>query len=126
MAIRVLIADDALFMRTLLKDILVAPEFEIVGEAVTGPEAIDKYRDLKPDLMTMDIVMPFKSGLEALKEIKAFDPKAKIIICSALGQEPMTAEAKAAGASAFIVKPIEDQDVLKIVHKVLSGAKEPI
>ncbi len=120
MAVRVLIADDALFMRTLLKDILLAPEFEIVGEAVTGPEAVAKYKDLRPDLMTMDIVMPFKSGLEALKEIKSFDPNAKIIICSALGQEPMTAEAKAAGASAFIVKPFEDKNVLETVRRVLS------
>ena len=87
--------------------------------AITGPEAVTKYKDLRPDLMTMDIVMPFKSGLEALKEIKAFDEKAKIIICSALGQEPMTAEAKAAGASAFIVKPFEDKDVLAIVRQVL-------
>ena len=124
---RVLIVDDAVFMRDMIKDIFsggAAPNegYEIVGEAVHGVEAVDKYKELRPDLVTMDIVMPFKSGIEATKEILAFDDKACIIMCSALGQESLVMEAIEAGASDFIVKPFRAEDVLAVVKKVLGEA----
>jgi two-component system chemotaxis response regulator CheY len=123
MATRVLIVDDAVFMRDMIKDIFSSGDFEIVGEAVHGVEAVDKYRELKPDLVTMDIVMPFKSGIEATKEILAHDDKATIIMCSALGQESLVMEAIEAGAADFIVKPFKADDVLAVVAKVLSGKR---
>lgn len=121
---RVLIVDDAVFMRDMIKDIFSGGDYEIVGEAVHGVEAVDKYKDLKPDLVTMDIVMPFKSGIEATKEILAHDPKACIVMCSALGQESLVMEAIEAGAADFIVKPFKADDVLAVVQKVIS-AREP-
>ena len=121
MATKVLIVDDAVFMRDMIKDIFSGGDFEIVGEAVHGVEAVDKYKELKPDLVTMDIVMPFKSGIEATKEILAFDDKATIIMCSALGQESLVMEAIEAGAADFIVKPFKADDVLAVVNKVTSG-----
>jgi len=123
MATRVLIVDDAVFMRDMIKDIFSSGDFEIVGEAVHGVEAVDKYKELKPDLVTMDIVMPFKSGIEATKEILAADGKATIIMCSALGQESLVMEAIEAGAADFIVKPFKADDVLAVVAKVLAGKK---
>ena len=121
MATRVLIVDDAVFMRDMIKDIFSGGDFEIVGEAVHGVEAVDKYKELKPDLVTMDIVMPFKSGIEATKEILAFDDNATIIMCSALGQESLVMEALDAGAKNFIVKPFKADDVLAVVKKVQAG-----
>ena len=121
MATKVLIVDDAVFMRDMIKDIFSGGDFEIVGEAVHGVEAVDKYKELKPDLVTMDIVMPFKSGIEATKEILAFDEKATIIMCSALGQESLVMEAIEAGAADSIVKPFKADDVLAVVNKVTSG-----
>lgn len=118
---RVLIVDDAVFMRDMIKDIFAGGDFEIVGEAVHGVEAVDKYKELRPDLVTMDIVMPFKSGIEATKEILAFDEKATIIMCSALGQESLVMEAIEAGAADFIVKPFKADDVLAVVNKVLAA-----
>lgn len=118
---RVLIVDDAVFMRDMIKDIFSGSDFEIVGEAVHGVEAVEKYAELRPDLVTMDIVMPFKSGIEATKEILAADDKATIIMCSALGQESLVMEAIEAGAADFIVKPFKADDVLAVVHKVLAG-----
>lgn len=120
---RVLIVDDAVFMRDMIKDIFSGSDFEIVGEAVHGVEAVDKYKELKPDLVTMDIVMPFKSGIEATKEILAFDDKATIIMCSALGQESLVMEAIEAGALDFIVKPFKADDVLAVVNKVLAARR---
>lgn len=119
MAIRVLIVDDAVFMRNMIKDIFSGDEFEVVGEAANGIEAFEKYRDLSPDVTTMDIVMPFKSGIEATKEILAEFPGAVIVMCSALGQESLVMEAIEAGAADFIVKPFKSEDVLAVVHKVL-------
>ncbi|MBN2358596.1 MAG: response regulator [Deltaproteobacteria bacterium] len=116
---RVLIVDDAVFMRNMIKDIFSSGEYEIVGEAANGIEAVERYRDLKPDLTTMDIVMPFKSGIEATKEILAEDANAKIIMCSALGQESLVMEAIEAGAADFIVKPFKGEDVIAVVKKVL-------
>ncbi len=122
MAKRVLIVDDAVFMRNMIKDIFSAGGFEVVGEAANGLEAVDKYRTLTPDLTTMDIVMPFKSGIEATREIVSQDPSAVVVMCSALGQEALVMEAIEAGASDFIVKPFRAEDVLSVVKKVLGEA----
>ena len=119
---KVLIVDDAIFMRNMIKDIFTEDQFEIIGEAANGVEAVEKYKELKPDLVTMDIVMPFKSGIEATKEILAVNKDAVIIMCSALGQESLVMEAIEAGASDFIVKPFKSEDVLSVVKKVLGDA----
>ncbi len=119
MAVRVLIADDAVFMRNMIRDIFgTAPEFEVIGEAANGDEAIVRYDELKPDVVTMDIVMPMKSGIEAVKEICQKHSGAKIVMCSALGQESLVMEAIEAGASDFIVKPFTPDKVLEVVRKV--------
>ena len=119
MGLKILVVDDALFMRNMLKDIFSRAGFEIVGEAGSGQEAVESFRRLRPDLVTMDIVMPLKSGIEALQEITAIDPKAKIIMCSALGQEALVMEAVQAGARDFIVKPFQEQRVLEVVQRIL-------
>ena len=119
MSKRVLIVDDALFMRNMIKVIFTSGGLEVVGEAANGLEAVEKFRELKPDLTTMDIVMPFKSGIEATREILKIDDGAVIIMCSALGQESLVMEAIEAGASDFIVKPFRAEDVLSVVKKVL-------
>ena len=93
MPIKVLIADDALFMRNMIKDVFKGDDFEVVGEAANGVEAVDRYKELKPDITTMDIVMPQKSGIEAVREIVKHDKEAKIVMCSALGQESLVMEA---------------------------------
>ncbi len=119
MPIRVLIADDAVFMRNMIRDIFSSNgDFEVIGEAANGEEAITKYTDLKPDVVTMDIVMPVKSGIEAVKEICRKDSKARIVMCSALGQESLVMEAIEAGASDFIVKPFTPEKVLEVVRKI--------
>src|SRR4051794_13117235 len=97
---RVLVVDDAIFMRNMIKDIFASGGFEVVGEAANGLEAVEKYRELKPDLTTMDIVMPFKSGIEATREILKHDSGAVVIMCSALGQESLVMEAIEAGGGA--------------------------
>ena len=122
MSKRVLIVDDAIFMRNIIKDIFSSGGFEVVGEAANGLEAVEKFRELKPDLTTMDLVMPFKNGIEATREIVKADPKAVVIMCSALGQEAMVMEAIEAGAVDFIVKPPRAEDVLAVVKKVLGEA----
>jgi two-component system chemotaxis response regulator CheY len=119
MTARVLIVDDALFMRTMLRNILVECGFEVVGEAATGSEAVEKYRALGPDLTTMDIVMPDMNGIEALKQIVAFDPRARVVMCSALGQESLIIDALEAGARDFIVKPFKPAKVVEVAQKVL-------
>jgi two-component system chemotaxis response regulator CheY len=119
MAKRVLIVDDAVFMRNMIRDIFSAGGFEVVGEAANGLEAVEKYKELNPDLTTMDIVMPFKSGIEATREIVRADPAAVVVMCSALGQESLVMEAIEAGASDFVVKPFKPEDVLAVVRKVL-------
>src|SRR6476646_794317 len=118
---RVLIVDDAIFMRNMIKDIFADDQFEIVGEAANGVEAVEKYKELAPDLVTMDIVMPFKSGIEATREILALDKNALIIMCSALGQESLVMEAIEAGAADFVVKPFKPEDVQRVVQKVMSS-----
>lgn len=119
MATRVLVVDDAAFMRMMIKDILSKNDFEVVGEAGNGLEAIDKYKELKPDLTTMDITMPEMDGITAVKEIKAVDPAAKIIMCSAMGQQAMVIEAIQAGAKDFIVKPFQPDRVVEAMRKAL-------
>jgi two-component system, chemotaxis family, chemotaxis protein CheY len=117
---RILIVDDAKFMRLTLTSILKKAEHEIVGEAENGREAIELYRELKPELVTMDITMPEMSGLEAMKEIKQEFPDAKVVMCSAMGQQKMVVEAIEAGAKDFIVKPFDEGRVLDAVNRVLS------
>ncbi len=120
MAHRVLIVDDALFMRTMLRDIFVLGGFEVAGEASDGAEAVRIYRALRPDLVTMDLVMPNKSGIEALVEICAEDPDACIVMCSALGQEDLVRKAVQAGATDYIVKPFRQERVLDVAKRALS------
>jgi len=119
MALRVLIVDDALFMRNMLRDIFSAAGWEVVGEAADGREAFLKYQELTPDLVTMDIVMPERSGIEALQDIIAADANALIVMCSALGQESMIMEALQHGAKDFIVKPFQRTQVLEVVQRVV-------
>lgn len=116
---KVLITDDAAFMRMMLKDILTKAGYEIAGEAANGLEAIEKYQAIKPDLVTMDITMPQCDGINALKQIMATDPSAKIIMCSAMGQQAMVIESIQAGAKDFIVKPFQPQRVLEAVKKLI-------
>jgi len=122
MSIRVLIADDAMFMRNMIKDVFSSAEFQVVGEAANGVEAVEKYKQLKPDITTMDIVMPLKSGIEAVREIVKLDRGAKIIMCSALGQESLVMEAIEAGARDYIVKPFKPEKVLEVVKKLVVSA----
>jgi two-component system chemotaxis response regulator CheY len=118
MGLRILIADDALFMRNMLKEIFVNAGFQVVGEAANGIEAVERYHELRPDLVTMDIVMPLKSGIEALQQITREDPDARVVMCSALGQEALVIEAVQAGARDFIVKPFKEERVLDVVRRV--------
>jgi two-component system chemotaxis response regulator CheY len=119
MSIKILVVDDAIFMRSMIRDIFARGPFVIAGEADNGVEAVRSYRELRPDLTTMDIVMPKMDGIAALKEIVQFDPLAKVVMCSALGQEALIAEAIEAGACDFIVKPFQPGRVLKVVQSVL-------
>jgi two-component system, chemotaxis family, chemotaxis protein CheY len=116
---RVLVCDDALFMRTMVSDILEQAGFEVVGQAETGAQAVEAYKSLKPDLVTMDIVMPDMGGIDAVKQITAFDPTARVVMCSAMGQQALVTEALAAGASDFVVKPFQAARVLEAVQRVL-------
>jgi len=115
----VLVCDDAIFMRTMISDILSQAGFEIVGEAESGLQAVQKYRELKPDLVTMDIVMPDMGGIEAVRKICKQDPDAKILMCSAMGQQALVVEAIQAGAKDFVVKPFQPSRVLEAVQRVL-------
>jgi two-component system chemotaxis response regulator CheY len=116
---RVLICDDAIFMRTMLGDILTQAGFRIVGEAENGAQAVTKYRELQPDFVTMDIVMPEMGGIDAVREIVRSDPGAKIQMCSAMGQQALVVEAIQAGAKDFVVKPFQPSRVLEAVNRVL-------
>lgn len=119
MANGILIVDDAAFMRMMIKDILTKNGFNVIGEAENGAKAIDKYKELSPDLVIMDITMPEVDGIQAVKEIKKIDSAAKIVMCSAMGQQAMVIEAIQAGAKDFIVKPFQADRVLEAVKKVL-------
>lgn len=117
---RVLVVDDAAFMRMMIKDILRKGGYQVVGEAEDGLRAIEKYRELKPDLVTMDITMPEMDGITAVKEIRKIDENAMIIMCSAMGQQAMVIDAIQSGAKDFVVKPFQTDRVLEAIRKVLS------
>lgn len=116
----VLICDDAVFMRTMLGDILQQAGFRVVGEAESGARAVEKYKELRPDLVTMDIVMPDMGGIEAVREITSYDPDARVVMCSAMGQQALVVEAIQAGARDFVVKPFQPSRVLEAVQRVLA------
>lgn len=122
MAKRILITDDAMFMRVTLKNILSQNGYEICGEAQNGVEAVKMYEDLKPDIVIMDITMPEMDGIQALKEIIALDANANVVMCTAMGQKRMVVEAIQAGAKDFIVKPFEPERVLEALGKLDSAA----
>ncbi|HEY5531470.1 MAG TPA: response regulator [Candidatus Anoxymicrobiaceae bacterium] len=124
MAPSVLIVDDALFMRMMIKDILSKDGLEVVGEAENGIEAVKKYAELRPDLVTMDIVMPEMDGIEAVRNIIRIDPMAKVLMCSAMGQQPLVVEALEAGAKDFIIKPFQPAKVVEAVRKALQNDAE--
>ena len=119
MAKNILICDDAAFMRMMIKDILTKNGYNVAGEAENGVKAIEKYAEVKPDLVLMDITMPEMDGIQALKKIKAADPSAMVIMCSAMGQQAMVIEAIQSGAKDFIVKPFQADRVLEAVKKVV-------
>jgi two-component system chemotaxis response regulator CheY len=119
--IRVLIVDDAIFMRTMIRDILEKNGFEVIGEASSGAEAIEKYQRLSPDFVTMDIVMPGMGGIEAVKSIIKLNPNAKILMCSAMGQKALVIEAIQAGAKDFVVKPFQPSSVIEAITRILEG-----
>lgn len=115
---KVMIVDDAAFMRITIKNMLQKSEHEVVGEAENGRLAVEKYRELKPDIVTMDITMPEMDGLAALKEIRKEDPNAKVIMVSAMGQETMVRDAILSGAKGFIVKPFKEDGILSAISKL--------
>ena len=117
---RVLVVDDAAFMRKMVSDALTGGGHEVVGEAGNGAEAVLRYQELRPDVMTLDITMPEKDGLAALKEIIAIDPGAKVIMCSALGQESKVLEAIKLGAKDFVVKPFQPERILDAAAKAVA------
>ena len=124
MAIKVLIVDDAMFMRNMIAEIFNGKkfgdeDFEVVAEAENGLEAVEKFREHKPDIVTMDIVMPEMTGIEALKEIMDMDSASNVVMCSALGQDSLVMEALDAGAKDFIVKPFQPEKVLDVVIRIL-------
>ncbi len=119
MAKNILICDDAAFMRMMIKDILTKNGYNVAGEAENGVKAIEKYKEVTPDLVLMDITMPEMDGIQALKEIKKVDAGAKVIMCSAMGQQAMVIESIQAGAKDFIVKPFQADRVLEAVRKVV-------
>ncbi len=115
----ILVCDDAAFMRMMIKDILGKNGYTVAGEAENGQKAVEKYTELKPDLVLMDITMPEMDGIQALKEIRKIDGSAKVIMCSAMGQQAMVIESIQAGAKDFIVKPFAPERVLEVVKKVV-------
>ena len=119
MAKNILVCDDAAFMRMMIKNTLTKGGYNIAGEAENGAKAVEKYKELSPDLVLMDITMPEMDGIQALKEIKKLDPNAKVIMCSAMGQQAMVVESIQAGARDFIVKPSQEDRVLEAVKKVV-------
>ena len=116
---RIMVVDDAAFMRMMLKDILTKGGYEVVGEAENGLKAVDKYKELTPDLVLMDITMPELDGIGAVRQIKSIDPNAKIIMCSAMGQQAMVLESIQAGAKDFIVKPFQADRIIEAVSKAV-------
>ncbi len=119
MSAKILIVDDAAFMRMMIKNILVKEGYEVVGEAENGAQAVEKYKELNPDLVTMDITMPEMDGISAVKEIMKINSGAKVVMCSAMGQQAMVIDAIQAGAKDFIVKPFQADRVIEAISKVL-------
>jgi len=119
MGAKILIVDDAAFMRMMLSDILIENGYDIAGEAEDGEEAVRLYKELKPDLVTMDIVMPGAGGIESIRNILKEDPKAKILVVSALGQQKLVKEAIEAGAKDFMIKPFKPEKVIEAVERIL-------
>lgn len=119
MSNKVLIVDDAAFMRMMIKEILTKNGYTVVGEANDGAQAVEKYKELGPDLVTMDITMPEMDGITALKEIRKIDANARVIMCSAMGQQAMVIDAIQAGAKDFIVKPFQADRVIEAIKKTL-------
>ncbi len=117
---RVLIVDDAVVMRMMIKGILSKHGYVVVGEAQNGVEAVEKYRALSPDLVTMDMVMPEMDGITAVRQIVASDPEARIIMCTSMGQQALVVEAIQAGAKSFITKPFQPPKILETIEKVLA------
>jgi two-component system chemotaxis response regulator CheY len=117
---RVLVVDDAAFMRKMLSDVLAKAGHEVVGEGANGNDAVERFQELRPDIMTLDITMPEKDGLAALREILAAEPAARIVMCSALGQETKVLEAIKAGAKDFVVKPFQPNRVVEAIDKALA------
>ena len=117
---RILVVDDAAFMRRMVIDVLQGGGHEVIGEAANGNEALQRYQELRPDVMTLDITMPEKDGLSALADIMAADPSAKVVMCSALGQESKVLEAIKLGAKDFVVKPFQPARVIEAVDKALA------
>ena len=117
---KVLIVDDAAFMRMAIRTMLAKEDIEIVGEAENGLQAIKKYKECKPDIVTMDITMPEMDGIAALEGIMHYDPNAKVIMLSAMGQEAMVKDAIVKGAKTFIVKPFKEDHIIKAIYKVLA------
>jgi two-component system chemotaxis response regulator CheY len=124
MKARVLIADDASFMRQMIREIIEPEGYEVVGEATDGVEAVEQYEKLHPDIVTMDIVMPKRSGIDAVKRILEQSPGACVVMCSALGQETLVREALQAGAKDFIVKPFKPDSVLGTLNKALEKSED--
>ncbi|MDX8362242.1 MULTISPECIES: response regulator [Bacillaceae] len=120
MSHKILIVDDAAFMRMMIKDILTKNGFDVVGEAADGVQAIEKYKEFQPDLVTLDITMPELDGISVLKEIRKINPNAKIVMCSAMGQQAMVIDAIQAGAKDFIVKPFQAERVIEAINKTLN------
>ena len=120
MKLRVLIVDDAIFMRKMISDILVENGMEVVGEADTGVKAVEKFMELRPDLVTMDIIMPEMNGIDAVRKIVEFDKQAKVVMCSALGQQALVQEAITAGARDFLIKPFNAARVVEVIAKVFN------
>ncbi len=117
----VLICDDALFMRKLINQVMTSGGFEVVGEAEDGSEAVDKYQTLKPDLVTMDLMMPQMNGIDAVREIMKLDSTACIIMCSSVGQEALVTEAMEAGARGYLVKPFQPPQLLAVAERALDA-----
>lgn len=117
---KVLVVDDAMFMRKVVTDALNSGGHEVIGEAANGQEAVDRFKELHPDVTTMDITMPEKDGIAALREIIALDPSARVVMCSAIGQETKVLEAVKTGAKDFIVKPFQTERVLAAIDKAMA------
>ncbi len=118
MGVKVLIVDDSLFMRTMIKNVILSTDSQVVGEAGSGEEAIQLYGRLRPNLVFLDIIMPGIGGIETLKEIKAMNNAATVVMCTSLGQDRIIAEAVAAGASDFITKPFNKDEIISVVRKI--------